>query len=127
MHLFPSPSLSDRLLQPQVMPFSLRRPRRFRGVQMCLAPCLLALLPYPQVSPPPTLLLPVDLRQLSEPVPNTVRTPTRGALFSPVALRETQGSPVLGQVEVKHKAVGTDGRDSGMASFHLENSRLKVV
>lgn len=47
------PSLSDRLLQLQVMPLSRLHLRHFRRVQTCLVLYLLALLLYPQVSPLP--------------------------------------------------------------------------
>ena len=47
------PSLSDRLLQLQVMPLSRLHLRHFRRVQTCLVRYLLAPLLYPQVSPLP--------------------------------------------------------------------------
>lgn len=112
--LFPCPSLSGRLLQPQVMPSSRRHRRRFRGVQMCLALCLLALLLYPQVSPPPPSFsfLWASLGQLTEPAPNTIRAPVSGSHLWLIRSRE---AAVL---VVEHKAVGTDATwkmpDSGL-------------
>lgn len=67
-------SLSDRLLQLQVMPLSRLHLRHFRRVQTCSVLYLSALLLYPQVSCPPAAFLPsasthqgrerVDLHQL---------------------------------------------------------------
>lgn len=61
--MLPCPSLSDRLLQLQVMPLSRLHLRHFRRVQTCLVLYLSALLLYPQVSlltySPPAFLRPL--------------------------------------------------------------------
>lgn len=81
---------------------------------MCLALCLLALLLYPQVSPPPPSFsfLWASLGQLTEPAPNTIRAPVSGSHLWLIRSRE---AAVL---VVEHKAVGTDATwkmpDSGL-------------
>lgn len=82
--LTPSASLSDRLLQPQVMPLSRLRLTHFRRVQTCVVPYLLALLLYPQVSafhllPPPSTK---RRKRLTEPAARLCQTPL-GRPFSP--------------------------------------------
>ena len=77
-------SLSDRLLQLQVMPLSRLHLRHFRQVQTCLVLYLLALLLYPQVSPfhlPPTSIH-QEKEKATEPAARFCQTPL-GRPFSP--------------------------------------------